>query len=381
MDFDPTPEQEQRRARVRAMARERWADDLPPSRDPSEFRTRWSELAEVGAVGACLPAEVGGGGLGALDTALLLEDVGRACPDTGLVFAAAAHLLACSVPARDFSPASVEDGLLEALASGKAVAGNAMTEDGAGSDVTAIATTARREGDHYVLDGTKSFVSNAPVADVFVVYALTAPEAGFLGISAFLVPADLPGVRVGPRLTKLGLDGCPTARVTFTGCRVPAGRRLGAEGQGGAVFQHSMDWERACLPAIYLGSMRDQWERAVAHARERNQFGRAIGTNQAVSHRLSTMRQRMERSRHLLYRACWALDRGHADATALGAMSKVEVSESAVANSIDAVQIHGGAGFLAGHDAERRLRDTLPGVAFSGTNDIQREIVARGSGL
>lgn len=340
----------------------------------------WAAAGRLGLTGLCLPAANGGRGLGALDTALGLEAFGRGCADTGLVFAVAAHLLACAVPVRDFAREPVRDGLLGGLAGGDLIAANAMTEEGAGSDVGRLATTAERDGGDYVLHGVKSFASNAPAADVFVTYAVTDPAAGFLGISAFVVPRERSGVVVGPPLRKMGLHGCPAGRVEFVHCRVPERYRLGEEGDGSAIFQHSMGWERACLFAAYVGLMDRQLRDCVRHARERRQFGHGIGEFQAVSHRLATMTQRLEGARLLLYRACWLLDQGR-DATTAAAVAKVSVSEASVANSLDAIQIFGGAGYLSPAGIEQQLRDSVPSTIFSGTSEIQREIIAKGAGL
>jgi clorobiocin biosynthesis protein CloN3 len=255
-----------------------------------------------------------------------------------------------------------------------------MTEDDAGSDVGRIRTTAERSGDGYVIEGEKSFVSNGPVADLFVVYAVTDPAAGFLGVSAFAVPRDLPGISVGPPLPKMGLHGCLAARVRFGRCVVPAQLRLGAEGSAGAIFQRSMAWERSCLFATYLGLMERQLEDCISHARTRRQFGRRIGEFQAVSHRIAGMRQRLEGARLLLYRACWLLDQGRQHVGPV-AMAKAAVSEAAVANSLDAVQLFGAAGYLVGAGIEQQLRDCLPTTIFSGTTEIQRELIAREAGL
>src|SRR5262249_12399552 len=174
----------------------------------------------------------------------------------------------------------------------------------------------------------------------------------------------------------LGLSGCPAGRVRFTGCRVPAGYLLGAAGQGGQVFQYSMSWERGCLFGLYLGVMREQLDRCVAHARQRRQFGQAIGAYQAVSHRIAAMSQRLEAVRLLLYRACWLMDRGR-DHDAAVSLSKLAVSEAAIANGLDAVQVFGGAGYLRPTGIEQQLRDAVPAAIFSGTNDIHRVLVAR----
>jgi clorobiocin biosynthesis protein CloN3 len=241
-----------------------------------------------------------------------------------------------------------------------------------------------RDGDYYVLDGEKSFASNAPAADLLVTYATTDAAAGFLGTTGFVIPRDLPGISVGAPLEKMGLHGCPAGRVRFTNCRVPARYRLGKEGQGGAVFQHSMAWERACLFAIYVGLMEHQLDRCVEHARQRRQFGRRISEFQAISHRIAGMTQRLESARWLLYRACWLMDQGGAGSSGRAmavSLSKVAVSEAAVANSLDAVQIFGGAGYLSSTGIERQLRDSVPSTIFSGTTEIHREILAREVGL
>ena len=377
MDFDLTAQQHDRVERIREGA----AKLDGPAPGTVADRAAWQAAARLGLTGLCLPAEHGGGGLGALDTALSLEAFCDGGADTGLAFGIAAHLLACGLVLADHAAPDVRAELLPAMAAGELIAANAMTEDGAGSDVSRLATTAIRDGDVHVLDGEKSFVSNAPLADVFVVYAATEPGAGYLGISAFAVPRDLPGLRVGAALDKLGLDGCAAARVSFTCCQVPRRYLLGAENQGSAVFQNSMLWERACLPALFLGAMAAELRRCVAHAQQRRQFGRRIGDFQAVSHRLTMMKQRLDSSRLLLYRACWCIDQGKADAAESAALAKAAVAEAAVANAVDAVQVFGSRGYQATDGIGRNLTDAIGLPIFSGTTEIQREIVARGLGL
>ncbi|MEU7052424.1 acyl-CoA dehydrogenase family protein [Streptomyces eurythermus] len=380
MDFALTTEQQRRRERLLAAIRE----ELPGRRrtDPADHfdREDWARAAALGLTGLCLPEESGGGGLGALDTALCLEAFGQGCLDTGLAFGVAAHLLACAVPVRDFAGPELREELLKGLSTGSLIASNAITEDAAGSDTARLEMTARRDGDVYVLDGVKSFASNAPLADVIVTYAVTEPAAGFLGTSGFVVPRGLPGLSVGPPLEKMGLHGCPAGRITFDGVRVPARFLLGVEGQGRAVFQHSMGWERACLFAIYLGVMTYQLQRCVAHVRSRKQFRRRLADFQAVSHKISVMSERLEGARLLLYRACWLTDQGTADAGAVS-LAKVAVSEAAVANARDAVQVFGGIGYLASTGIEQQLRDAVPSTLFSGTTEIHRSVIARERGL
>lgn len=375
MDFTITKAQQERSEKINSAVSER----LSGITDPGSVRSRWAVAAEIGLTGLCLPAEYGGQDLGALDTALCLEAFGRACADTGLVFGVAAHLLACCVPIRDFAAEPARALLLGRLASGSAIAANAITEEEAGSDVTHMAMTARKEGDAYILDGEKSFVSNGPIADVIVTYGVSDPAAGYLGISAFAVPAELSGITVGRTYQKMGLHGCQASWVRFQGCRVPDEYRLGVDGQGSAIFQHSMMWERACLFGTYVGLMDRQLELCVERAKKRRQFGRSIGRFQAISHRIVRMRQRLEGARLLLYRACWAIDEGHADEMTVG-LAKAAVSEASVANSLDAVQIFGAAGYLSG-GTEQQLRDCVPSTLFSGTTEIQYELAAMEMGL
>jgi clorobiocin biosynthesis protein CloN3 len=382
MEFELTGVQRERCGRIFDELHARLGSRRPDP-DPAATRADWKVLAEVGLTGLCLPPEYGGGGLGALDTALCLEAAGRACPDTGLVFALSAHLLAGGVPIRDFGAGPRRGSLLAGLASGEVIAANAMTEDGAGSDVGRLALSAERAGAGYRLTGEKSFVSNAPIADVVVTYAVTEPAAGFLGISAFAVPREVAGWSTGPPLRKMGLTSCPAARVRFDSCALGPEHLLGAEGQGAAIFQHSMEWERACLFAGYLGLLDRQLRQCVRHAAGRQQFGRPIGRFQAVSHRIATMKQRLDSARLLVYRACWLLDEQR-DRSGAIALAKLAVTEAAVANSLAAVQVFGGAGYLDDPDGcgiERQLRDCVPTSLFSGTTEIQRELIAKDLGL
>lgn len=343
-------------------------------------RANWRVAGELGLLGLCVPEEYGGGGLGALDTALALEAFGAACPDTGFAFAVCAHLLACTLPIATFGNDQLRKELLPDLCSGEAIAANAMTEDGAGSDSSALATRAERSEAGYRLTGVKSFASNAPVADVVVTYAVSDPTAGFLGVSAFAVPTALAGVNLGEPFVKMGLTSCLAGTVSFDAVELTGHHMLGEPGQGAAIFQHSMLWERGCLFAIYLGMMRRQLDATVSHTSGRRQFGQRLSDFQAVSHRVVDMVQRLDSARLLLYRACSLIDSGRPAEYAV-AQSKLAVSEAAVANSIDAVQLFGGQGYLRSGGVEQQLRDSIPATLFSGTSEIQRELIAQGVGL
>jgi alkylation response protein AidB-like acyl-CoA dehydrogenase len=377
MDFGWSDSQRDLYQRTWAFARDRLGREIGAHSFPV---AEWRAAGEMGLLGLSLPERHGGLGLDALTTAYAVEAFGRGCRDGGLVFSAAAHLFACAMPIARFADDALRERWLPKLASGEAIGANAITEAEAGSDVFALKTTAVRDGSSYVLDGAKSFVTNGPVADAILVYAKTAPGDGYLGISAFVVERGTPGLRVGEPFKKMGLESSPIASVYLDGCRVPAGNRLGREGEGAAIFTDSMHWERACLFAGYVGAMERQLEECVAFAGARRQFRKPIGRQQAIAHRIADMKLRLDGARLLLYRACWLRDRG-AEATLEVSLAKLAVSEAAIQSGLDAIQIHGGSGYLVETGVERALRDALPATIFSGTSEIQRDLIARGLGL
>jgi alkylation response protein AidB-like acyl-CoA dehydrogenase len=342
-------------------------------------RERWALCGRQGLLGVTVPAEHGGAGQGAVTAAAVVEALGRGADDLGFVFSIAAHVFAGAMPIVKFGSDEQRARYLPALCAGERIAAHAITEPNAGSDAMSLETRAERRGDGYVLHGTKCFTTNAPVADVFLVHAATRPGGGYFGISAFLVDRETPGLRVGAPYDKVGLRGSPTADVYLDECFVPAAARLGGEGAGASVFAHSMNWERTCLFALYVGAMDRQLEATIAQASQREQFGGPIGRFQAISHRVVDMKLRLEAARLLLYRAAWGLDHDPSD-TIAPALAKLAVSEAAVQNSLDALQIGGGAAMMSG-EIERLLRDAVPSRVFSGTNEIQRNNVARALGL
>jgi alkylation response protein AidB-like acyl-CoA dehydrogenase len=375
MNFEWTAEESARYNEVYSRTKQ-W-----PTPDPGFFTVpEWKLCASLGLLGLSIPEEYGGEGCGFLATARAAEAFGRGAPDMGVIFAALAHLFACAMPIVEHGDEAMRRLVLPRLSSGEWVGANAITEDGAGSDVTRLATRAERDGDAYVLTGEKSFVSNGPAADVFVVYATSQPELGYLGVSAFVVERGTPGLVIGEPFGKLGLDRCPASTLRFAGCAVPASRRLGGEGQGAAIFQAAMRWERTCLFAAYLGRMERLTGLCAEHARTRSQFGRPIGSNQAISHRLARMRLRLEAARLLLWRACWLLEKNE-PASAEVAMAKLAISEAATESAMDAIRIFGGDGIRSDRGIERELRDAVPSLIFSGTSEMQLELIVRELGL
>lgn len=372
MDFSWSPEQDECYAQVLTETRNAFATR------PDAFWTRaqWQHCGEMLLPGLSVPVCYGGRGYDALTTARAIEAFGRGCEDMGLVFSLAAHLFACAMPIVEHAEETLKHRLFPGLCDGTLIGANAITEKQAGSDVFALTTRATREGDTYVLNGQKSFVSNGPVADLFVVYAVTNPAHGYLGITGFVVERDTPGLVIGEPFHKIGLTSTPACQVSFQNCRVPVANRLGQEGQGAAVFTRSMQWERSCLFAAYIGQMERQLERSVAYAKERRQFGKPLWKHQAVAHRLAAMKVRLESARLLLYRACWSFAQGK-QATLDISLSKVAVSESAVLGGLDAIQIHGSLGINCEYGIETMLRDALPSTLFSGTSEMQYDIIAR----
>src|SRR5258708_4809797 len=226
--------------------------DRAPLEDGSPFsRDHWRRCGEFGLLGLSASVDLGGAGFGALVTARILEAFGRGCKDGGLLFSASAHLFACTMPIAEYADAELKRSLVPRLARGELIGANAITEAEAGSDVAALKTKATRVGDDYVLDGTKSYVTNGPVADVFLVYAATQANGGFFGLTAFVVDNGTPGLVVGRPFRKIGLHSAPTCEIYLESCRIPVSRRLGEEGQGMPIFQPSMSWERACLFPTY----------------------------------------------------------------------------------------------------------------------------------
>jgi alkylation response protein AidB-like acyl-CoA dehydrogenase len=348
--------------------------------DPGFRAEAWRAAGEFGLAGLDVPADYGGLGLDRLTAALVLEGFGEGCADLGLLFSVAAHLFACCGPIVSAGSSRLRERLLPRLARGEAIGANAITEAEAGSDVLALRTQARRDGDGYSISGEKTLVTNAPVADVTVVYARTRPDGGYLSLSAFAVERGAPGLQAGEPFAKVGLRGSPTGSVYLRDTPVPAENLLGAEGQGALIFRSAMLVERACLFAAYLGAMARQLSEALSFAKARRQFGRAIGSNQAISHRIVDMKLRLEAARLLVYRACWLLDQGR-DATAAASLAKIAVSEAAIQSGLDAIQIHGGLGVASAAGIDLALRDALPATIVSGTSEIQRDIVAARLGL
>jgi alkylation response protein AidB-like acyl-CoA dehydrogenase len=376
-----TPTQKERLDAVAAFARTRLSAGARQRDAAGTFDRRiWDEAAEFGLAGLPIPEDFGGSGLDAVDTMMVIEQLGRSCEDGGLVFSLCAHMFASAIPLWKSGSAEQHERYLRPIAAGKLICANGTTEPDAGSDIYAMKTTAKRVGDEYVLDGTKCFITNAPIADLFLLYAATNPERGFLGVSAFLIPRDAPGVRVTAEHGKTGLRTSPWGTIYLEECRVPLSLRVGPEGSGGMLFGDSMIWERGCLFAYYVGAMARSLEQCVDHARTRKQFGHKLGSFQSVSNRIVDMKMRLEAGRLLLYRAGELHSQGKRVDEAV-ALSKLWISEAALQSGLDAVQIFGGSGVATDTGVDALMRDAVPARIFSGTSEMQRAIIARMLGL
>jgi len=341
---------------------------------------KWRRCAEFGVLGLAVPEGYGGSGNDVLTTMLALEALGYSCRDNGLLFALNAQMWAVQTPIQRFGSAEQRGRYLPRLVRGESIGAHAMTEPGSGSDSFALTTTAEQRGDCYVLNGTKTFASNAPVADLFLVFASTNRKRGFMGITAFLIEKGTPGLRVGRAIEKMGLRTAPYSEVVLEDCEVPLNARLGNEGNGGTIFKHSMGWERACILATHVGAMQRQLEACVEYAKTRRQFGQPIGKFQQVSSMIVDMRLRVETSRLLLYRAGWLRAQGQ-EAVEEVALAKLHLSECFVQSSLHALQLHGGYGYATESEIERDFRVALGGRIYSGTSEVQRDIIARQMGL
>jgi alkylation response protein AidB-like acyl-CoA dehydrogenase len=378
-EFDWTEEQRALRAATLEFAESQLGQAAGD--DEAGFsRSGWQKCAAFGIQGLPVPPEYGGVGAEATTTILALEALGYGCRDSGLIFSLNAQMWACETPLVQFGTEEQKRRYLPGLCDGSLIGAHAISEPSAGSDVFALRTTASRRGDRWVLEGSKTFVTNGPVADVFVLFASTDPSAGFAGISAFLVDRETPGLALGPPLQKMGLRTSPMCEVFLDGCAVSDEELLGRRNGGMRVFGGAMEWERGCILAANVGRMQRQLERCMTHAQEREQFGQPIGQFQAVSHRIVDMKVRLETSRLLLYRFGRLLDAG--TATPLdAALTKLHLSECFVSSSLDAVQVHGGYGYMTEYELEGDVRDAIGGRLYSGTSELQRNVIARHLGL
>jgi alkylation response protein AidB-like acyl-CoA dehydrogenase len=378
MNFELTPEQQRlQKAAIEFARRELNGNMIERDAQQVFSHDGWKKCAAFGVQGMPIPKEYGGRAADSITTVAMMEGLGYGGSDQGLLFSINAHMWTNSIPLLKYGTTEQKKKYLPGLCDGSLIGANGASEPEAGSDIFSMLTRVRKDGRDYVLNGKKIFVTNAPIADLFTVYATLDPQLGAAGICAFIVEKGASGLGVGKKKDKMGLRTALMAELLLEDCHVPGTALLGREGRGVEVFNCSMAWERACILATCLGTMRRQLERCVEHARKRKQFGQPIGKFQSVANRIVNMKLRYETARLLTYKVGWLMQSGRsADMDA--AMAKLYVSESFVKSCLDAIQIHGGRGFLAELELERELRDSVGSTLYSGTSEIQRNIVARG---
>lgn len=381
MDFAWSKEQTDFRQRVTDFARKELNEGLLERDRAEQFnREGWKKCADLGIHGLPIPEQYGGMGTDPLTTVGILESLGYGCRDNGLLFSINAHMWTTELPVLTFGTDVQKKKFLPKLCGGEWIGGNAMSEPGSGSDAYALATRAELRGDKYILNGSKIFVTNGSIADVLLVFATVDPAKGPNGVTAFLVEKTFPGFSVARTVHKMGLKTSPMAELFFDNCEVPVENRLGREGAGKNLFTDSMTWERGCILASAVGSMQRLLEISINYAKQRHQFGQAIGKFQLVSSKIVDMQVRIETARQLLYKAAWL--KGQRKSIFLeAAMAKLHISESWVRCAEDALQIHGGYGYMQEFEMERELRDAIGSRLYSGTSEIQRVIVGSLLGL
>jgi alkylation response protein AidB-like acyl-CoA dehydrogenase len=381
VDFDWTDDQSQRREAAIAFAEEHLNTDLiDRNRDGRWSPEAWKACADFGILGLVVPTEYGGQGLDPLTAVAVLEGIGYGCRENGLPFALNSQMWSVQPALTMFGSEDQKQTHLRDLVTGAKIGAFGITEPESGSDSYALQTKATKVDGGYVLSGTKAYITFAPIADLAIVFATTAPELGRWGISAFIVEYGTDGFRREAVDEKMGLRTTPFGNMTFDECFVPTESRLGPEGGGVAIFTNAMESERGYIFASQIGRMERQLEECIQYANTRKTFGVTIGKHQSVSNRVADMAVRLETARNLLYKVAW-LDANNRPVLKEAAMAKLYLSECFVDSSLDAIRLNGARGYVTEAEVERDLRDGVGGLLYSGTSDIQRNIISQISGL
>lgn len=374
MDFSLTEEQRAFQEVARSFAQATLAPEAALWDEQKIFpEAALQAAAALGFGGIYLRDDVGGSGLTRLDATLIFEELAAACPSTAAYLSI--HNMACWMIDRFATPALRAE-ILPPLTTMAHFASYSLTEPGSGSDAAALKTKAKRDGDHYILDGTKAFVSGGGRSDIYVVMCRTGVE-GSKGISALVVPKDTPGLSFGAQEKKLGWNSQPTAMLIFEGAKVPVSNRLGAEGEGFKIAMMGLDGGRLNISACSLGGARAAFEAARDYMKLRKQFGKTLSEMQALRFKLADMATELEAARLLLHKAAASLDAGDPAATQLCAMAKRLATDTGFRVCNEALQLHGGYGYLKDYPLERYLRDLRVHQILEGTNEIMRVIIAR----
>ncbi|MDP4181572.1 MAG: acyl-CoA dehydrogenase family protein [Bacillota bacterium] len=338
-------------------------------------REKWKSCAETDIFALSLEEQYGGMGESMLTMALAIQALGRYCNDEGLIFSACAHFCTCIVPIWQLGTEFLKEKYLPKLLTGEYIGGNGSTEADAGSDLSSMITKVTKDGNDYLLNGSKIFVTNGPIADVLILYGIHQDGIKLANISGFVVEKGFLGASVGQTFHKMGLRTSPLAEIILNDCRIPEENLLGRERFGIMGFNKSMYWERILMSAYHLGAMEQQFNIALDYSKKRKQFNTRIKDFQSVSNKLVEMRANIETSKWLLYNVCWKYDTGKVD-LADASMVKLVVSNAKVKNSLDAVQIFGAYGYMKEYLVEKQLRDSIAATIYSGTSEIQKKIIS-----
>lgn len=375
MQFELTDEQQMLKTMVRDFA-EKEVEPTAAERDEEERfdRAIFDQMAELGLTGIPWPEEYGGIGADYVSYVIAVEELSRVCASVGVTLSA--HVSLASWPIYKYGNEEQKKTFLKRLAEGSALGAYALSEPGAGSDVASMKMTAKADGDDYILNGNKVWITNGGVADIYVVFAKTDMDAKHRGISAFIVEKDTPGFECGKKEKKLGIRSSPTTELIFENCRIPKENLLGKEGEGFKIAMTTLDGGRSGIAAQAVGISQGALDASINYAKEREQFGKPIAHNQGISFKLADMATETEAARLLTYRAAWleSEDKPYSDASA---MAKLYAGDAAMRHTVEAVQIFGGYGYTKDYPVERYMRDAKITQIYEGTNEIQRLVIGR----
>jgi alkylation response protein AidB-like acyl-CoA dehydrogenase len=383
MDFSWPQEYQDYREKVIAFAKEELQDDVLARDKTCTFgEDLWQKCADFGILALAATKEYGGEGdkVDVLKSVVAMEALGYACKDTGLISGLNAQMWAVQMALLTFGTEEQKQKYLPLLVSGKWYGAHGLTEEEAGSDVFSMQMRAEKVEGGYILNGEKRLITLGPIANLALIFANAKPNQSKWGITAFLVENTFEGYTASPAREKLGLRTTPLGEITLKNCFVPDENRLGREGAGLSITNHSLEYDRCFILTGKLGAMERQLEETVAFAKKRVQFGQSISKFQAVSHRIVDMKVRYETSRLLIYKLAW-LKHHNKSAMLEAAMSKLFLSENYLESSLHAVRTRGGNAFLSDYEVDRYLRDATGGVLYAGTSDIQKNIIAKFLGL
>ncbi|WLR50746.1 acyl-CoA dehydrogenase [Bacillus tianshenii] len=375
MNFQLSEEHEMLRKMVREFATEVVAPTAEERDEEERFdREIFDQMAELGLTGVPWPEEYGGSGFDYLAYVIAVEELSRVCASTGVTLSA--HVSLAGWPVYKFGSEEQKQKYLKPMAQGKKIGAYGLTEPGSGSDAGGMKTTAKLDGDDYILNGSKIFITNGGIADIYIVFAVTDPESKHKGVSAFIVESDFPGFSVGKKEKKLGIRSSPTTEIMFDNCRVPKENMLGELGEGFKIAMMTLDGGRNGIAAQAVGIAQGALDASVEYAKERVQFGKPIALQQGIGFKLADMATTVEASRLLTYQAAWKESEGLPYGKE-SAMSKLFAGDTAMKVTTEAVQVFGGYGYTKDYPVERYMRDAKITQIYEGTNEIQRLVISR----